>query len=342
VIIQENIPLAPLTTLRIGGPARYFVEARSEADVFEALRFAKRESLPVFVLGSGSNLLVCDAGFEGVVVRVALEGLERSELANGEVHVTAAAGTNWDTFVKYCVDEGLAGIENLSGIPGLVGGTPVQNVGAYGQEVSDTIVSVRCIDRRSETVVEIDNSDCGFSYRTSIFNSTERDRHIVLAVRFRLTPNGDPDLSYKDLRSYFDGRQPGLIEVREAVIAIRRSKSMVIEEGDPNRMSAGSFFKNPVVSQKFLNDIKYHYSDVPSFPFGEAVKIPAAWLIEKAGFYKGFRLGNAGISTNHTLALINCGGATASEIIGLKDLIQDRVSRGFGLGLVPEPVFLGF
>ena len=336
--IEENISLAPLTTLKIGGPARYFVGVESEDALIESVRYAETNGLPLFVLGGGSNILVSDAGFDGLVVQIAISGTASDESGS----CTVGAGDDWDAFVAYAVERGFSGVECLSGIPGFIGGTPVQNVGAYGQEVSGTIRSVRCCDRTRGNVVVLNNRDCGFSYRRSIFNSTERDRYIVLSVTFDLVANGEPLLVYKDLVEHFQDRKPSLAEVREAVLNIRRSKSMVIDPDDPNSRSAGSFFKNPVVDRSVFRKIQSEFARVPHFEAGENVKIPAAWLIENAGMQKGFRLGNAGISTNHTLALINCGGATASEILALKDLIQERVAERFAIALEPEPIMVGF
>lgn len=335
--LQHDIPLAPLTTLNIGGKARYFVRAESEIDVGESLTYAREHGLDLFVLGGGSNVLISDDGFDGLVLHVALKGVS----SEGGV-LTVAAGEEWDAVVARCVTDGLAGVECLSGIPGSVGGTPVQNVGAYGQEVSETIVSVRCLDRGSGEIVTLSNADCGFTYRRSIFNSTHRGRYIVLAVSFALMPGGEPKIIYKDLMEHFGGRQSTLAETREAVLAIRRSKSMVIDAGDPNSKSAGSFFKNPVVERTKLYEIAREFDRVPSFDLGDKVKIPAAWLIERAGFEKGFALGKAGISTKHTLALINRGDATAAELLELKQKIQQAVAERFGIYLQPEPVFVGF
>ena len=336
--IQENVSLEPLTTLKIGGNARYFVRATSEDEVVAALEFAESKGLPVFILGGGSNVLIADSGFEGVVLQIALKSIS----TDGSGAVTAQAGEDWDAFVSHCVDHDLAGVETLSGIPGFVGGTPVQNVGAYGQEVAETIVSVRCYDRQKREFVELSNADCGFTYRTSIFNSTMRDRYIVLSVTFALEKGGTPKIVYKDLFEHFGERQPTLSEVREAVLQIRRSKSMVIDADDPNSRSAGSFFKNPIVTKEKLTALQAEHGSVLSFPFGESVKIPAAWLIENAGFHKGFALGNAGLSSKHTLAVINRGGASAADILSLKDEIQAAVSAKFSIELYPEPVFVGF
>lgn len=341
--LQENVSLAPLTTLKVGGPARFFVKAETEAEVIEGFAFAAAIGEAVFVLGGGSNVLISDRGFDGLVIQPALKGIEMFP-KNGDVRVVAGAGEDWDAFVRECVLNDLAGLECLSGIPGFVGGTPVQNVGAYGQEVSETIRSVKCFDRRSGKVVELTNEKCAFEYRRSIFNSSEKDGYVVLSVSYLLKRGGTPKLVYKDLIEHFAGRNPTIHEVRNAVIEIRRSKSMVIEPDDPNSRSAGSFFKNPVVSQDKYDEIAAAAElPVPSFSAEDRmVKIPAAWLIEQSGFRKGFRMGNAGISSRHTLAIINCGGASAGEIVDLMRSVQDGVRKKFGISLQPEPVFVGF
>jgi UDP-N-acetylmuramate dehydrogenase len=333
--ISENIPLAPYTTFKIGGPARYFCEAKTESDILDALAFAKERSLPVFVLGGGSNLLISDAGFDGLVLRVALDG---EPVLTEDSTIIAPAGVDWDAFVAFCVGKNWAGVECLSGIPGLVGGTPVQNVGAYGQEVSQTIVSVRALNRASGEILEIPNADCGFSYRTSRFNSTEINAWIILAVTYKLAQDGTPSLTYRDLQNAFTHTPtPTLLEVREKVIEIRAQKGMVIVPNEPDCQSAGSFFKNPIVPHELAP------KDAPGW-VGEnnTVKIPAAWLIEQAGFPKGYRKGNAGLSTRHTLALTNRGGATAAEVYDLMTEIQAGVWKKFGIHIHPEPIFLGF
>jgi|CXWL01.1.fsa_nt_gi UDP-N-acetylmuramate dehydrogenase len=342
IVPHENLALASLTTLNIGGPARYLFKVETEHEIEEALAFAAKFGLPVFILGGGSNLLIADEGFDGVVIQMAIRGVAATEIDDGVVNVTANSGEDWDKFVEYCVLHNLAGVECLSGIPGLVGGAPVQNVGAYGQEVSETIQSVRCYDRIERRIVDLSNEDCRFTYRTSIFNSTQRGRYIVLAVSYALKRCGAPKIVYKDLIDHFGGRTASLVEVRSAVLSIRRAKSMVIDPNDPNSKSAGSFFKNPIVDREKLSEIRSGFPNVPHFDFGEKVKIPAAWLIENAGFQRGFTMGNAGISSKHTLALINRGGATAEEILCLKDAIQTAVVSRFGIALHPEPVFLGF
>lgn len=342
--IKRDIPLAPFTTLGVGGPAKYFLAARTEADVVEAFEWAAAHSEKVFVLGGGSNILVSDAGFDGLVLKVELRGVEFADDGDG-VHVTAGAGEDWDRLVETSVSRGLAGFECLSGIPGTVGGTPVQNVGAYGQEVAETIVSVKAFDRASGSYVNLSNAECGFEYRKSIFNTSERDRYVVVSVLYRLPKNGQPKITYKDLKENFGDRSPTLAEVRDAVLRIRRSKSMVVDPNDPDSRSAGSFFKNPIVATPVAAAIgeELGLDRAPQFPAGDGfVKIPAAWLIERAGLSKGFVLGNAGISRSHALAIINRGGATASEIVALTELIQKSVRDKFGIDLYPEPILIGF
>jgi len=294
--------------------------------------------LEVFILGGGSNILVSDAGFDGLVIHVLPKGISIEDSI-----ITGGAGENWDRFVEYSVSKDLAGVECLSGIPGFVGGTPVQNVGAYGQEVSETITNVRCFDREKLGFVVLNNSSCEFTYRKSIFNSSHRDRYVVVAVTYELVLGGKPKMSYKDLRDHFRAQQPTLRETRDAVLSIRRSKSMVIDPDDPNRRSAGSFFKNPVVPSQKFEEIEAEFGSIPNFPAPDGlVKIPAAWLIERSGFRKGYAHGNAGISTNHTLAIVNRGGATAKEIISLKSEIQNTVGSRFDIFLETEPTFVGF
>ena len=338
--IKENILLAPFTTLGIGGAARFFAEAENEDGLIAAIQFAEVRGLPVFILGGGSNVLVSDEGFPGLVVRLAIKGIEWKE------EVTAGAGEDWDNFVRQCVERGLAGLECLSGIPGLVGGTPVQNVGAYGQEVSETITRVRAFDRQTKQIVELSNVECGFSYRTSIFNSTDRNRYVVLAVSFALKTNGQPGLRYPDVKNYFAGRndQPSLAEVRQAIIEIRSRKGMVIVPDDPDCHSAGSFFKNPILSAEAFAKLEAAAGErPPSFPAANGnVKVPAAWLIEHAGFQRGYAKGRAGISSKHTLAIINRGNATAQEVLDLVAEIQAQVAEKFGVWLMPEPIFVGF
>ena len=346
--IRENVPLAPLTTLQVGGPARYFAEAENEDDVGEALRLAQTRNLPLFVLGGGSNLVIADRGWPGLILKVAIQGIT-SEVHSNNARITAGAGVNWDAVVADAVEQNWSGIECLSGIPGSVGGTPVQNVGAYGQEVSETIASVRAYDLKSDEIVELTNKECGFSYRASIFNTTARGRYIILSVCFRLTSDGAPKLKYADLQRYFSDRDtpPTLAQVRRAVREIRHSKGMLIVPGDDDSRSAGSFFKNPVLSEEQFAELTRRAESrslkIPSYPALQAQhKVSAAWLVENSGFSKGFKLGEAAISGRHALALINPGNASATDIVKLKEHIQQRVDRMWGIQLDPEPVFVGF
>jgi UDP-N-acetylmuramate dehydrogenase len=339
--LQENLPLSEWTTFGIGGPARYFLNATSEQDVFNALDFSKAKQLPVFVLGGGSNLLVADRGFNGLVLRIGIKGMSWDNS-----QVTAAAGEDWDVVVEACVDRKLGGVECLSGIPGLAGGTPVQNVGAYGQEIADVLVQVRALDRSSERVVDLSKEQCGFSYRTSIFNTTHKERYIVLSISYALQKDAVPVVKYPDLVRRFESHSGPvtLSEVRKAVREIRASKGMLIVEEDADSRSAGSFFKNPILTEEQYSRIQDSAGvPVPRYPADDKkVKTSAAWLIDKAGFGKGFTIGRAGISTKHTLALVNRGGASAADIIRLGREIRSRVEGKFGVRLVPEPVFLGF
>ena len=345
--IQEHVPLAPLTTLQVGGPARYLVEAASEDDVREAVDFARTRALPLFVLGGGSNLLVADSGWPGVVVKIAIGGITQRE-GDGAVLFDAGAGVDWDQFVAQVVARDCAGVECLSGIPGSVGGTPVQNVGAYGQEVSETIESVRALDLKANRVVVLPEQACGFRYRISIFNTTERGRYIILRVTYRLTQGGTPSLKYADLQKHFaaPGSSPSLAQVRAAVRQIRQSKGMLIVPGDADSRS-GSFFKNPVLSEAEFHDLasraELRSLKIPSYPALDAQrKVSAAWLVEHSGFAKGFTLGAAGISRKHALALINTGSASAADIVRLKEKIRRGVEEAWGIVLEPEPVFVGF
>jgi UDP-N-acetylmuramate dehydrogenase len=344
----EHVPLASMTTLNVGGPARYFAEALTPADVSKAVDWAKSRALPMFVLGGGSNLVVSDRGFRGLVLKIAIAGIEqRSE--SGKQVFEAGAGVAWDALVATAVAANCAGLECMSGIPGTVGGTPVQNVGAYGQEVSDTITEVQALDLRDGQSRTLCNQACGFAYRGSIFNTEERGRFIILRVAYELEPQGAPKIEYRDLQQYFAGSAgpaapPTLEDVRQAVRTIRLSKAMLIVEGDEDSRSAGSFFKNPVLDPAGYNRVAgVAGGKLPSYPApGQRYKIPAAWLVENAGFHRGYARGNVGISRKHALAIVNRGGATAGEIIALQEEIQRRVRETFGVQLVPEPVFVGF
>jgi UDP-N-acetylmuramate dehydrogenase len=350
--VQEFVPLAPYTTLRIGGPARFFCEVNGETQIAEAVCFAKERNLPLFVLGGGSNLLVSDAGFDGVVLRLGLP-FGKGERRDGKsVLLEVGAGENWDDVVLHAVDRGYAGIECLAGIPGDVGGTPVQNVGAYGQEVAETIVQVRAYDLETGAFVDLDHEACRFGYRRSLFNVEARGRYIVTAVTYMLRPGGEPALRYADVRRHFAaqlerGEMPSLRQVYEAVRSIRGQKGMLVGQGGPDGRSAGSFFKNPVIPLATLPEIALragrHAEEIPQYPAGDGrVKLAAAWLVEQAGFHKGFAMGRAAISSRHTLALVNLGDATAAELIALRDAVMTAVKDKFGVQLEQEPVMLGW
>jgi UDP-N-acetylmuramate dehydrogenase len=460
MLMEENKPLAPFTTFGIGGPARWFVEAASEEDVAEAAAWAVERGVPLFVLGGGSNLLVSDAGFDGLVLRVGLRGIaasqateridsdsksspgttsqlaeelspeggrdpqrrvfvagveeggfnprikptqsmgalqaaeklsfvtghdfkacpERSRMGAADAPKPAgalapavcssenspayssvadqsahkiyqvAAGEDWERFVQWTIDDHCAGVECLAGIPGTVGGTPVQNVGAYGQEVASSIERVRAFDLKERAFVEFSAAECGFAYRRSRFNATDRGRYIVTRVDYWLTPGGAPTVRYAELqRAFPEGTQPSLAEVAAAVRRLRQSKGMLLVEGDSECRSAGSFFKNPVVAEEQVRAIAARSEKAPPrFPAGPGaenegrVKVPAAWLIEQAGFAKGYALGKAGISSRHTLALVNRGGATAAEVLALAGQIAAAVEARFSIRLEMEPVMVGF
>ena len=346
--IRENVPLAPLTTLRVGGPARFFAEANTIAEVSQAVQLARMQNLALFVLGGGSNLVISDSGWPGLVLKVAIGGIEeRSQ--DGKSLFDAGAGEDWDKFVARAVTRGCAGVECLSGIPGSVGGTPVQNVGAYGQEVAETIESVLVYDLRDDQTRELCNEACTFSYRTSVFNSSQRGRFIILRVTYALDPNGTPQLKYADLKKYFAGwsESPTLAQIRDAVRTIRATKGMLISPGDEDCRSAGSFFKNPVLSDAQFRELAARAEakglQVPSYPALDAMKkVSAAWLVEHSGFTKGYGSGSVGISRKHALAIVNRGEATAADVQALKEQIQQRVEDIWGIHLEPEPVFVGF
>lgn len=348
IALKANVALAPLTTFQIGGTARHFCAITEEGQIPPALEFAERQHLPVFVLGGGSNVLVSDAGFPGLVLAIRIVGRQRS---GSQVEV--GAGENWDGFVAWCVQQDLAGLECLSGIPGSTGGTPIQNVGAYGQEVAETISVVRVWDRQAREFVELRQGDCRFGYRSSRFNSSDVGRYVVSSVRFVLRPGGAPAVRYPDLQKRLGSARPSLAQVRDTVIAIRRGKGMVIEADGGQWGSAGSYFKNPVLTAEQYEALA-HLADLPrgghlplfAGPDGQT-KTSAAWLIEKAGFGKGFRPlvngqpGPAGLSPQHTLALVNYGGARAADIFALQGEIQAAVEAKFGIRLQPEPIFVG-
>jgi UDP-N-acetylmuramate dehydrogenase len=347
--ILNDIALAQYTTLGLGGTARHFAHCASLVDIREAFHFAAAQSLKVFVLGGGSNVIVADEGFDGLVIHIALRGISTATTPDG-VQVTAAAGEPWDPFVEYCVRHAYTGVECLSGIPGLVGATPIQNVGAYGQEVRDTITAVEVLDRHSGAVTTLANRDCAFGYRQSRFKGTDADRFVVTAVTFLLQPNAPPVMRYPELQKAVAASgvgQPTLANVRDGVLALRRGKSMVLDPDDPHSRSVGSFFTNPIITPNELERVRRRWQQtgstdiVPSFPSGDLMKIPAAWLVEHAGFPKGYRLGNVGVSAHHSLALVNYGGTTL-QLLNLAHRIQNAVRERFGITLEREPVVVSF
>jgi UDP-N-acetylmuramate dehydrogenase len=342
------VRLADHTTIGLGGPARDFVPAGTESDLVAAVAAADASGEPVLILGGGSNLVVADAGFDGTVIQVLTRGLSR-----GGDGVTVAAGEDWDAVVAWTIAEGLAGLECLSGIPGLAGATPIQNVGAYGQEVSQAITQVRAYDRTAGTIVTIPNARCGFGYRTSRFRSSP-GRFVILSVTFRLAeqPLSGP-VRYAELAAALGvaigDRVPGA-EARSAVLELRRRKAMVIDPADPDTRSVGSFFVNPVLDRAALAAVEAAVrakcgegTPVPRFDAGDGlVKVPAAWLIERAGFGRGYSPGDgARISAKHTLALVNCGSATTAALMALAREIRDGVRDAFGVSLAPEPDLVG-
>lgn len=351
--LRERVPLAPYTTIGLGGPARYFGECHSEAEVREGLRFARQRRISVQVIGGGSNVIFPDAGFPGLVLRVAAGGLTFREVGDA-VEVLAGAGAGWDDMVAETVARGLSGVECLSGIPGMVGGTPIQNVGAYGQEVAETIVGVTCLARDTLERVTFDNAACGFGYRISRFKREDRDRYVVLDVTFRLCRNTVPALRYTELSNAVAERTdlarvspPDAVRlVRETVLALRRRKSMVLDPDDPNTRSVGSFFLNPVLSNEAFAELARRWraaggsAAIPTFPAAGGVKVPAAWLVEQAGYRKGHRQNGVGISSRHALALLNLGGTTA-QLLALAEEIERSVLEKFGVRLEREPVVVG-
>ncbi|HKQ70565.1 MAG TPA: UDP-N-acetylmuramate dehydrogenase, partial [Polyangiaceae bacterium] len=322
--VGENVPLAPLTTLGVGGPARFFVDADDEDALRDALAWANQAGVEVALLGGGSNVLVGDAGFGGLVVRVRVRGVKEvppERDAGARVALEVGAGEELDALVASCTAGGHAGIECLSGIPGYVGATPIQNVGAYGQEIGGVVSQVRVM-RRSDGLLEtFDNAACRFSYRSSIFKEDLQGMYVVLSVTLALARGGAPTIRYPELAREIAERgadATSLTSVRDVVLAIRRSKSMVVDASDPNHRSAGSFFINPLVSDEDADRVADRAGAPAAMPrfaaAGGKVKLSAAWLIERAGFTKGTSDGRVGISTRHALAIVNLGGATASEI----------------------------
>jgi len=350
-----DVPLAPKTTLGVGGKAARYLEARDEAAVAHALAWAERHRVAVTVLGGGSNVLVSDRGVDGLVLRVAVSGINHA--VEGEhIILSAGAGEPWDNLVAMTVEQGWSGLECLSGIPGDVGAAPIQNIGAYGQEACEVITFVYGIDRKSGATVGIDRVGCRFGYRDSVFKRRASGRFVIVGVTFALRRGGSATVRYEELARYLGetgaGASPSLAEVRGAVLELRRRKSMLLDPSDENVRSAGSFFVNPTLDEDVWQRVRARIEQanvlapgesIPSFPAGRGrIKVPAAWLIERAGFKKGSGDGPVGLSTKHTLAIVNRGGATADDVLAFARRVQGAVFSTFGVRLVPEPVFLGF
>ena len=353
--LRKNEPLSGKTTFRVGGPASFYLDAYDEPSIREAISWAHARGVQLAVLGGGSNILVADRGVDALVLRVGIRGI-RHEMTGSRVHVFVGAGESWDAFVEKSVAEHWAGIECLSGIPGDVGAAPIQNIGAYGQEVSEVIDHVQVIDGQSGVSTNIHAKDCAFGYRDSIFKRSVQGQTIVIGVSFSLESGGTPAIRYAELQRTMkdigkDAR-PTLADVRAAVLELRRRKSMLLDPSDENVRSAGSFFVNPVIDENSWAIVRSRIETanvlspgetIPQFSAGPGrVKLAAAWLIERAGFSKGFGDGPVGLSTKHSLAIVNRGGAKATDILQFARRIQDRVHERFSVRLVPEPVMLGF
>ena len=353
MIIKENILLSAHTTIKLGGPAKYFIECDTEGSIKEALEFAKEKNCKVQTLSGGSNIIFADHGFDGVILKINIKGVTVKK-DKDNFFVCSGAGENWDEFVKYCIENEITGAECLSGIPGSVGATPVQNVGAYGQDVSGIIYSLKAIERESLETRIFRNEDCRFAYRESIFKSAYKDKFIITEVVFKMKKKSESEIKYPELKKYIDSQKEysglnagkeKLNFIRNAVLSLRKKKSMVIDNDDPNTISCGSFFTNPVMSVSEFEKFKIKTDSINLLtPYyinsdKDKIKIPAAWLIEQSGFEKGYKTKGAGISTKHSLAIINRGGKT-SDVISLSEEIIRTVKNKFGIVLVNEPVIV--
>jgi len=346
--VEHYVPLAARCTLGVGGSARFFVRAQDEKTLLASLEWADAGGVAVRVLGGGSNVVVSDDGVDALVVRIGLRGRRaRDDDGGSHVELTAAAGEPWDDLVEYATGRGWAGLECLSGIPGLVGAAPIQNIGAYGQEIAGTLVRVRAYDRIARAITVLGHEECAFTYRDSVFKSGEPDRYVVLDVTFRLEKGGAPTLRYPELEKRVaesTTAPPTLGDVRHAVLGLRRAKSMLLDASDENHRSCGSFFLNPVVSSEELPRIERRVGvPMPTYPQADgSTKLSAAWLIERAGFTKGQRRGAVGLSTKHSLAVVCHEAARAAEVLAFAREIRDRVRDRLGVSLVPEPTLWGF
>jgi UDP-N-acetylmuramate dehydrogenase len=335
-----------LLSMGTGGPARWFCAVSDKRELADRLAWARQRQLPVLILGGGSNLICADVGFEGLVIKIELGGIATHPRGLRTL-VVAGAGVTFDALVEHCCAAGLAGLECLSGVPGTVGATPIQNVGAYGQDVSQTLAYVRCFDRQTGQELQLEHAECDFGYRSSRFKHADKGRFVVLEVAFELAANGAPSVVYPELQRAVAERgwtDPTLQQVRQCVLELRASKSMLLDATDPNGRSCGSFFLNPILETERYERLARESQPLTPPVFGAGpgrVKVPAAWLIERAGFSRGHREGNVGLSTRHTLCVVAHPGATSSEVIGLARRLRDTVQTRYGITLEPEPELVG-
>lgn len=348
--IKANVPISTLTTFEIGGPAKWLAEPSNLEELKQSILFAQEKHISIFPIGCGSNILASDSGFEGLLIKPQMKGIS-IKITGEEAWVEAQAGVIWDDLVADTVAQNLAGLECLSGIPGQVGAAPVQNIGAYGQEAGNNIEKVQVIDLETLKLSEIATSECAFAYRTSNFKTVWKGHYIITAVTFKLHVHGQAALRYQDLERFFADKlaadaqwRPSLAEVRQAVLKVRASKSMLYDKNDPNHRCAGSFYLNPIIPQTQAQLLKEQWPNMPIYNTDRPnmCKVSAAWLVDNAGFHKGFRSGNAGVSGAHTLALINPGQASATDILTFSNQVRAKVKEVFNIQLNPEPIMLGF
>lgn len=348
--IKADVPVSTLTTFEIGGPARWLAEPSNLEELKQSILFAREHALDVFPIGCGSNILASDAGFKGLLIKPKMQKLTVT-IKDEEATVEAQAGVIWDDLVAQTVEKDLAGLECLSGIPGQVGAAPVQNIGAYGQEAGTTIESVQVVDLETLETLSLSAASCAFAYRTSNFKTAWKGRYIITSVTFKLKVHGQATMRYQDLERFFADKvatdstwRPTLAQVRQAVLKVRASKSMLYDKADPNHRCAGSFYLNPVISQAQAQQLKERWPNMPVYNTDnpDMCKVSAAWLVDNAGFHKGFRYGKAGVSSAHTLALINPGQASAVDMLAFSELVKAKVKEVFNIQLKPEPIMLGF
>lgn len=338
--VEENKILKELTTFKIGGPARFFCLVKNEEDIIEAVKFTKTHKIPFFILGGGSNILISDLGFNGLVMKMEMNGVEYIEDENGNARVTVKAGENWDAFVEKTVKRGLYGLENLSLIPGTVGAAPIQNIGAYGSEVKDTIQSVRVFDTLEEVFKNFSNHDCQFEYRSSVFKK-EPNRYIVVSATFILRKDGQINIEYKDIKDFFSKQNvdsPSLMEVRNAVVAIRTAKLPDVDKVG----TAGSFFKNPILSLPRTSELKRKYPSLPIYTVdNKNEKVSLAWILDNVCGYRGLIKGNVGTYKNQALVVVNNGGATSEEVMNFGNEMKKEVKEKTGIDIEMEVQYIG-